>query len=159
MQFHGQVEQLQASAPPDEEGITSGRAVDSVVYNDTSAFCLTDAGLVFAEEIMALVIVHGHEGGIQDARDSIVLGRLLPKYDRGERVLHWGRHVVKHFRQPADNQVLLVMAEAEGWPHVRICGRGGGATPAPPRLNPQRRPGRPEGRLAPLLTVRLARQQ
>jgi hypothetical protein len=117
MQFHGQLEHLQATAPPNEEGITAGRPVPSVLFNDTSAFCLSDAGLDFAGNFVVLVLLHGHEGGLQAAWDSLVLGQLLPSYDGQQRLFHWGTHVIKQFQQPAANQVLVLQAEQElGWP-------------------------------------------
>jgi hypothetical protein len=132
MQFHGQLEHLQATAPPSEEGITAGRPVDSVLYNDTSAFCLSDAGLDFAGQFVVLVLLHPHEGGVQAAWDRFVLGQLLPSYDGHQRVFHWGTHLIKHFRQPAGNQVLILLAAQEvGWPSWLDdpLPRGGGTNP------------------------------
>jgi hypothetical protein len=51
------------------------------------------------------------------ARDFL-FGRLLPCFDVDARVLRWGAHVLKEFRQPAKNQItILEAAEELGWPN------------------------------------------
>jgi hypothetical protein len=49
----------------------------------------------------------------------ILFGQLTPRYDTENRVFSWGVHVLKRFRQPANNQIaILETAEELGWPEL-----------------------------------------
>ena len=52
-----------------------------------------------------------------DNADSAAEGRFPPEFDPGLRELRWGDIVLKQFRQPADNQELILASFQElGWP-------------------------------------------
>jgi hypothetical protein len=77
----------------------SGRPIDSLLFRDNSAFALTESGKAFAELRL--------DAGVADREEAFsipaglfVPGRLLPHYNRQDRILTWGEHVVKRFRQP-----------------------------------------------------------
>jgi hypothetical protein len=116
MQYHGHVEHLQQQPSAVQRDVTTGRPVDSVVFNETSAFALTNAGLAFAGDFMVSAFLGGRDG-VREAWDSLVLGCLLPHYDGDDRLFTWGAHVIKHFEQRAGNQELVLLAAQElVWP-------------------------------------------
>jgi len=108
---HLQADQSAANCPSEPQPAQGLR------FGDTSAFCLTEEGESFAERFLDAVLVPAQESTFRAARDMVFLGPLLPHYDKDERVLHWGRHVLKCFRQPSVNQELVLRAAQEqGWP-------------------------------------------
>jgi hypothetical protein len=63
------------------------------------------------------------------------LGRLVPRYERADRLFCWGQQVLKHFLQPAANQeTVLLAAEEQQWP-----GWFDDPLPPAPRKNPKKR--------------------
>jgi hypothetical protein len=62
-------------------------------------------------------------------------GQSHPRFDTARRIFTWGKHTLKHFRQPSLGQELvLTAAEEQGWPDWMD-------DPLPPRLgaNPKLR--------------------
>ena len=91
-------------------------ATESVIFGDHSRFFLTGIGEAFAEEFAAGFISRC-DRDFAAAWDLLVMGTLLPRYDKDERVFSWGGHVLKHFGQLACNQELVLLAAEEvGWP-------------------------------------------
>lgn len=79
----------------------------------TSYFGLTDLGVEFACSFLADVLLAEEDTDFERARSRLLLGTLTPSYDRENRVFAWGRHVLKWFRQPAVNQMLVLSAAEE----------------------------------------------
>jgi hypothetical protein len=93
-----------------------GTVTESLVLTEFSAFALTDRGHAFASEFLASLLF-GSQDDFNTAWDMLLAGGVLPSFDTDERILHWGAHVLKHFRQPAGNQTLILTALEElGWP-------------------------------------------
>ncbi|HLJ94899.1 MAG TPA: hypothetical protein VKU02_17110 [Gemmataceae bacterium] len=90
--------------------------VESVRLTPDSRLALTDRGAVFAQQFLA-DLDFDRPAKVASIRRQLQMGRLVPHYDAGSRTLSWGRHVLKCFRQPAENQeALLLKAEEVGWP-------------------------------------------
>jgi hypothetical protein len=73
---------------------------------------ITSKGVAYAEEFLSL----GLSSDPQDRkaiRQGLRMGRLAPHYDQETRQFRWGRHLLKHFAQPSENQVLLLTAAEE----------------------------------------------
>jgi len=103
-----------APEPPRADGVQEARG-DSLVFGETSAFALTARGETFVDAFLARVLSTPED--FQTAWDGLVLGRLIPCYHREERVLTWGRRVLKAYRQPSANQeLILCTAEELRWP-------------------------------------------
>jgi hypothetical protein len=112
MMYQGHVEHLQ----PDETFPTCKR-VSSLRFTSTSRFALTPCGMDYANGFLAGVLLPDSEGDFAEVWDSLLLGCLLPGYDKQNRLLLWGRQVLKSFRQPAENQeIVLCSAEELNWP-------------------------------------------
>jgi hypothetical protein len=98
----------------------TGRAVrvvlaDSLVFTEASCFMLTEKGKAFAKQLLAAAA--GDKRAAGAVRRQLLLGRFVPQYHVPDRVFRWGCHVLKCFRQPAGNQLLLLAAAEElGWP-------------------------------------------
>ncbi|HEY8503790.1 MAG TPA: hypothetical protein VIL46_04365 [Gemmataceae bacterium] len=97
---------------------------------------LTEAGVAFARGAITKAAPPagdptGTRGGDQTPRGP----DLVPTWDRGLRELRLGARVVKCFRQPAPNQVLILeVFEESGWPpHIDD------PLPRVPGLNPKLR--------------------
>jgi hypothetical protein len=88
----------------------------SLLLDDASAFALSDAGEEFAGYLVSACLDPENVRGAGPG-DLLVLGRLTPSYNSADRVFAWGCHVLKCFRQPADNQeIVLCSFEEVGWP-------------------------------------------
>jgi hypothetical protein len=115
MMYQGHVEHFQPVAGPDNER-ESWIPTVSLIVLPTSAFTLTKAGAVVVERFLADLLAPEHEVRAA-ARGELWLGRLVPCYDPQDRIFSWGPHVLKHFRQPAVNQELVLCAAEElAWP-------------------------------------------
>ncbi len=115
MLYQAHIHHLQPIAPS-AAGIPKFRPVESVVLNDASCFALTAPGAAFADLFLASVFSPS-DGAFAAGWDMLTLGAVLPHYDRPGRVLHWGAHALKRFRQPSHNQdLVLAVAEELGWP-------------------------------------------
>jgi hypothetical protein len=113
--YQGHVEHLRLPARR-RGGRTSPYPVASTVLDAESAFVLTPEGAAFASSLPARP-----RRAIEDAFptdwERVRLGGLVPRYEAGERVFRWGKHILKRFRQPASNQEIVLMAAEElGWP-------------------------------------------
>ena len=115
MMYHGHVEHLRPkdSRRPRRGALT---VVGSLVMLEADCVRLTDLGKTFAENFRAGALGGDHDA-FEAAWDSLVLGRLVPHYDHEERIFSWGRHVLKHYLEPAPNQDWLLRGAQElGWP-------------------------------------------
>lgn len=114
MLYQGHVDHLQRAGET-RRGEQSLLPVDSVLLAETSAFALTDEGERFAGNFLGDVF--SDVGGILSGWDLLVLGRLVPKYDRESRVFTWGSRLLKCFRQPSINQETIISTGEElHWP-------------------------------------------
>jgi hypothetical protein len=112
LMYENHIEHLRACAGPGDGDIRFAPA-DSVRLTPASCFALTSAG----EEFAALGHRCGPEPAALDVRAPLPLDEIVPHYDKCDRILCWGCHVLKRFRQPSDNQELvLVAAEELCWP-------------------------------------------
>lgn len=95
----------------------SYQPVASVVLQDTSAFVLTKAGEAFYDAFLGKMLFPPEQGGNpHEALSWLVFGKLLPRYEKDDRIFAWGAHLLKWFQQPAPNQELLLRtAEELGW--------------------------------------------
>jgi hypothetical protein len=87
------------------------RAVVSVVAGPTSSFTLTDAGRDFAARLLAV--------GGAGALIGLPMGDITPRYHAlpAHRVLSWGVHTLKRYRQcPGNQELILAAAEELQWP-------------------------------------------
>jgi hypothetical protein len=108
--YHGHVEHY--TTPSHAE---VPRLARSLTLGDSSCFVLTRTGEAFLGRFLDYVLAE--ENLMEQARDMLWGGSPVPHYDPEERVLVWGRQVVKNFRQPATNQVCVLRAAEElGWP-------------------------------------------
>jgi hypothetical protein len=111
MMYHGHLDHLRPTSANDEQAILG--PVDSVVPKRDSAFCLTRAGHAFAAAFLAS---WPEADSPRPPGDILLVGRLTPTFHKDERLLVWGCHVVKCFRQPARSQELVLLgAEEVGW--------------------------------------------
>jgi hypothetical protein len=93
------------------------RPVQTLVLGPTSALALTEVGWEFVGYLLGELWGHACDGEPTPTRDGLLLGRLVPRYEQHDRLFCWGRHVLKHFLQPAGNQqVVLCAAEEQSWP-------------------------------------------
>jgi hypothetical protein len=95
-------------------------------FSADSCFVLTEAGCLEATRL---------------SRPGVPAGAshttTAPFYDAAKRILYFAGETVKHFRVPATNQELILMAfEEEDWPpHISDPLPGRAGTPAKRRLN------------------------
>jgi len=116
MLYQGHVEHFRWVADAPYHGSVAA-SVLTLCLSETSAFALTETGAAFAVAFLEDALVPREEGVFSAAWDNLVLGRLLPHYRSDRRLFLWGHHVLKHFRQPAQNQELVLCAAEElGWP-------------------------------------------
>jgi hypothetical protein len=116
MLYQGHVEHFRWLATSPDNGPVAA-SVLTLCLSETSAFVLTEVGEAFAVAFLENALVPCEEGAFAAAWDSLLLGRLLPHYRSDRRLFLWGHHVLKHFRQPAQNQELVLRAAEElGWP-------------------------------------------
>jgi hypothetical protein len=116
MRYQGHVDHCQLAGPPDH-----GRSLDSPQakpwFAPRSSFWLTDRGDVFANIFLSNALVPEEDDAFEATWSRLLLGELLPSYDLEDRIFHWGAHLLKWFRQPAENQELVLCAEEElDWP-------------------------------------------
>jgi hypothetical protein len=82
----------------------------------TSSLALTDLGESFATDFLDTALVPDGDEVFAEVWNRLILGDLVPRYDQEDRVFSWGRHILKCFRQPAENQeIVLGAAEEMGW--------------------------------------------
>jgi hypothetical protein len=114
--YHDYVRHYQLRASP-ADGILIGQRVQTLCLTESSTFVLTERGLDFAHSFLDEVLNGFDDGsGIGTAWERLILGRLLPYYEQQTRLFLWGEHILKHFRQPAGNQELILLAAEElGW--------------------------------------------
>jgi hypothetical protein len=116
MLYQGQIEHLHAACTCQPEAAEI-KQVDSLHFQETSCFTLTEAGEAFADYFLADALVPVEEGAHEAIRATLLLGQLDPCYDKEIRTLSWGRHILKRFRQPSGNQeIILCAAEELSWP-------------------------------------------
>jgi hypothetical protein len=115
MLFQMHVEHYQSA--PGAASDTKAQPAQTLVLGGGSALVLTDRGWDFVGELLGELCARGEEGATTPARDGLLLGRLVPRYERADRLFCWGQHVLKHFLQPAGNQqIVLCAAEEQRWP-------------------------------------------
>jgi hypothetical protein len=115
MLYQAHVEHL----PPNRHAHNSGPVwgfEGSLLLQASSFLSLTELGEAFANAFLDTALAPGGEGPFEAAWDRLILGNLLPRYDKEDRVFSWGRHALKCFRQPSANQELVLCgAEEQGW--------------------------------------------
>jgi hypothetical protein len=117
MLFHDHVDHFKPTSYPNGQGSTSLKRADSLILTDESCFALNAKGADFADSFLADALLPQVEGAFQAARDRLMVGALLPAFQPAERLFTWGDHLLKHFRQPAPNQeLILASAEELQWP-------------------------------------------
>jgi hypothetical protein len=88
----------------------------SAVVDKGSAFALTPLGKAFAELLVGMVFVPQDNQEVEAAWAMLRVGKLVPRYDKENRLLLWGRHLLKSYLQPSANQELILLtAEKLGW--------------------------------------------
>jgi len=105
--------------PGSRNGDSCPDACGSQRFNraESGGFALTETGETFAEKFLSFTRDPAKEEAMKKAGQSLRLGRLTPCYDRDCRLFTWGRHILKHFRQPSYNQELILCAGEElDWP-------------------------------------------
>ena len=113
-QGHIQHYQLQTLA----DGVAVMQPVQTLCFSESSAFALTEKGLAFANAFVdeALRSLEDEDVRLSPWEKRLIQGQLLPYYDREYRLFSWGEQILKHFRQPAANQELILLtAEELGW--------------------------------------------
>ncbi len=111
------------------------RRAESLHFLPASSFLLTEAGAEFAADLLADAGRRGARKVVEDRWGRGLIGRLVPRYNKEERVFSWGAHLLKCFRQPAGNQELILAAAEElGWPEWFDD-----PLPRAPGTNPKRR--------------------
>jgi hypothetical protein len=114
MLYQGHVDHLQPAGEAGG-GLHVLAPVDSVLLGETSAFALSGEGERFAGNFLGHVFSELED--LLAGWDLLVLGHLVPKYEREGRVFSWGNWLLKCFRQPSINQeIILCAAEELGWP-------------------------------------------
>jgi hypothetical protein len=92
------------------------RRTGSLAFCDRSCFVLTAAGAALAGQPPPRP-VGGPGPGHAPAPAQPSLWSAVPRWDAGLHELRWGAQLVKRFREPAQNQELILAAfEEEGWP-------------------------------------------
>src|SRR5262249_54839018 len=114
--YQGHVEHLQPALCGGNDP-RAPRPVNSMCLLETSSFSLTHVGQVFADRLLANVPALREKGEDATAWNAVLFGRLVPRYDADNRVLALGKHIIKCFRQPSENQeAILAAAEELRWP-------------------------------------------
>lgn len=114
MQHQGHIEHLFCP-----EGMSNGaaRPIDRVVPERGSCFVLTDFGAVFVDQFLMDVLFPDDDSVFHAAWCMLLAGSVNPRYDASSRTFSWGRELLKHFRQPAGSQdIVLQTAEELAWP-------------------------------------------
>jgi hypothetical protein len=95
----------------------SPRPATTLLPTEASGFALTPQGERFADSFLHDVLLAPGLAPFQAAWDRLVLAPVLPQYDVDQRILHWGRHILKQYRQPSLNQeIVLATADELRWP-------------------------------------------
>ena len=116
MLYHGHIEHLGSTPATSNGGGTAERAANSLI-TEASSFVLTEAGEAFADQFLADVLAPAGSKDFRRAWGLLRTGRLVPHYEREQRIFCWGQQILKHFRQPSPNQeIVLCSAEEPGWP-------------------------------------------
>jgi hypothetical protein len=114
MLYQGHIEVFESSSGAGGERNVPVK-VETVIIGESLAFALTDAGKEFAIKV-GRASAHPERELYAPYLMLIRRKRLKPHYDKESRILTWGRHMLKQFRQPAENQDLLLEAfEEQGW--------------------------------------------
>jgi hypothetical protein len=112
MYFQGHIEHLRFDRRT-HGGTKRWSLVNSALFDKSSALALTARGATFAAEFLSVSLT-GNETEKRTARDTLITGRLTPRYKKNE--FSWGCHLLKHFTQQALSQRLLLEAfEEDGW--------------------------------------------
>jgi hypothetical protein len=111
MVYQGHVEHMRPLAALGA-GKKAWQRIDSLRFNNNSALAITPKGVAYAEEFMSLGLSADPQVR-KAARQGLWIGRLAPHYDQEAREFRWGCHLLKHFAQPSENQVLLLTAAEE----------------------------------------------
>jgi len=115
MLYQAHVEHFQQDAS-NHHGSPERGAAAGVLFTSTSSFALTELGEAFGAYFLDNTLVPEREAALQAAWNKLLLGELVPCYDKDNRVFSWGRNVLKCFRQPSVNQELVLRAAEElGW--------------------------------------------
>ncbi len=112
MLYQDHIEHFQPASASDSSH-SVGMPMPSVHLNSCSSFSLTDSGAAFAERFLDDTLVPMDRSIFETAWDRLLVGHLLPHYDKDNRIFTWGRHILKCFRQPAINQELILRAAEE----------------------------------------------
>jgi len=112
MLYQGHVEHLLQQPPTNGDGHPPS-PVASLRLTEGSAFSLTECGEEFGDCFLSRVLTPGGEEDVEAAWEALLLGLFTPSYDKGDRVFSWGQHVLKCFRQKAENQELILCAAEE----------------------------------------------
>jgi len=117
MLFHDHVDHLKPASLPNGQGLAPLKHVQSLILTDESCFALNDKGCAFADAFLADALLPQVESAFHAARNRLLVGMLVPAFRPEERIFTWGEHLLKHFRQPAPNQeLILAAAEEQDWP-------------------------------------------
>jgi hypothetical protein len=111
MLYQDHIEHLRVS----KQGIVIPARTSTLL--ETSVFRLTPNGVSFAGQFLADSGEPMGDGELKKVWDQPLIGPLLPRFETENRLLSWGRHVVKKFARPSRNQeLILCSAEELGWP-------------------------------------------
>lgn len=114
--YQGQIDHLEVEPSPAPGQPPVPKPNFSAVFMARSAVALTAAGEPFAQALRASFLP-GCAGEVGRLRETLRVGDLTPRYDRRARLLSWGRHALKRYAQPSENQErVLLAAEEHGWP-------------------------------------------
>jgi hypothetical protein len=109
MLFQGHVDHL-------DRGAAGWAPRPSAVADRRSAFAMTPRGEAFGEVLLCTLLLPLDDDEFDRALGLLRVGELTPRYDAEERLLSWGRHALKNYRQPSGNQeAILLAAEELAW--------------------------------------------
>lgn len=110
--YHGLVEHLEFDP---KKPMAKPKPLQSAFPVPDSHLALTPKGVELAEKLQQNPDPPQSELPDQTALFAPKL--LLPHYNKERRVFSWGRHILKDFHQPAQNQELILCAAEElNWP-------------------------------------------
>jgi hypothetical protein len=99
-----------------EEGPARLVPARSLLLTEQNRLSLTEEGRSFADHFLA-ELLGSEDGFFNTAWEHLLLGRFTPSYDAEQRLFIWGRHLLKRFRQPSENQEAILRAGEEmAWP-------------------------------------------
>lgn len=116
MLYHGHVSQFR---PVTRLG--NGRLLYEPANNlhmlSGSLFALTEAGEAFAVALLAVPRTPLDANAVRAIWEEYCPTRIVPRYEKENRIFRWGCQILKHFRQPSVNQELILLAAEElSWP-------------------------------------------